>query len=132
MNIAERMHVLRDEAGAYLLEVLVALFLFGLAMMGLAQLGYASILGNKTSQSMMEATVLCQDRLEQAKELGYEAVDSLNNVEEGYGTVADAPQYRRVTAVRPNVSAGTKQVTVRVFWDSDKHSFTLETAISQR
>jgi len=131
-GIEQRMQELKDQAGGILLEVLVAIFLFGVAMMGLAQLGYASILGNKSSQSMMDATILCQDRLEQAKQLGYAKVDSLHLVDEAYATIPDNPLFRRRTEVTPDATSGTKRVKVTVYWLQNKHSFVLETQLSER
>jgi hypothetical protein len=90
------------------------------------------MIGNKTSQSMMEATVLCQDQLEYAKQLGYEKVDTLHNKVESYGSIPEYALYKRITAVTPVPSVGTKQVSVRVFWGNDAHSFELQTALSQR
>lgn len=121
------MKQLQNESGAYMLEVLIALFLFGLSMMGLAQLGYASMLGNKTSQMMTDATALAQDRLEYSKQVGYDAVDAIAG-KESYGSIPGYRKYRRETIV---VTKGQlKEVSVLVYWDKDRHHFELRTALS--
>ncbi|MBD3241354.1 MAG: hypothetical protein GF331_12260 [Chitinivibrionales bacterium] len=124
------MKELHNENGYYMLEVLVGLFLFGLMMMGLAQLGYASMLGNKTSQMMTEATALAQERLEDVKQAGFDGADNLAETE-GYGSISGYELYKRETTVNTIGSGRMKHVTVTVFWSNDKHSFDLQTALSQ-
>lgn len=124
------MKELRNESGYYMLEVLVALFLFGLVMMGLAQLGYASMLGNRTSQMMTEATALAQERLEEVKRAGFDGADDLAETE-GYGEIDGYDLYKRETTVVTVGGGRMKHVTVTVYWSKDKHSFDLQTALSQ-
>jgi len=116
--------------GFYLVQVLVALFLFSLAMLGLAQLGYASMLSNRSSQMLTDATALAQLRIEQAKRQSYTSVDTLERTE-AYGAIPGYAAFKRVTDV---TSIGTtnqlKRVTVTVLWGNDEHSFNLHTAIS--
>jgi prepilin-type N-terminal cleavage/methylation domain-containing protein len=120
----------RSESGFSLLEVLIAIFLFGLSMCGLAQLGYASMIGNKTSAMMSTATGLAQDRLEQVKMLGFDDADSAKT-EEAYGAISGYEDYRRDTTV-DSVGESTKEVVVTVWWGNDKHHFSMRTMISEQ
>lgn len=131
MDNRSQMTVRKGEEGSYLLEVLIAVFLFGLAMLGLAQLGYASMVGNRTSQAMTDATALAQERLEDVRNVGFVKADSLA-VKEDYGAVASFPKFKRITSVTLMGGGNMKQITVRVYWDGDKHSFALQTALSSR
>jgi Tfp pilus assembly protein PilV len=121
---------LLNQNGSYLLQVLVAIFLFSIAMLGLAQLGYASMLGNRTSQMLTEATSLAQLRIEQAKRQTFSSVDTLEKTET-YGNIAGYEAFKRTTDVTQVGGANQlKRVTVTVSWDADRHSFDLQTAIS--
>jgi len=111
------------------MDVLVAVFLFGLSMLGLAQLGYASMLGNRTSQHMTDATGLAQERIEYLRNVPYDSVDAKAGTE-AYGTISGYAPYQRVTVVLP--ISGMKEISVRVYWDAGRHVFELKTALTAR
>jgi type IV pilus assembly protein PilV len=125
---------LKNQSGYYMLQVLIGLFLFGLCMMGLAQLGYASMMGNRMSQHLTDATTLAQERLEEAKSLGFADVDTLHATKEGYGRIAGYDNFARVTQVDySDTSINIKRVQVDVYWNyrSKNHNITLQTILSR-
>jgi type IV pilus assembly protein PilV len=129
------MKILRNTNGFTLIEILIATVIITIASLGIATLTVGVIRGNSFSKRLTTATTLAQDRLEQAKRLGYSKVDTIAVIE-NYGNIANYSGYRRVTSVVPTpVSPGSpmtwKTVTVVVSWDADKHSVNLSTVLGE-
>ena len=119
------------EGGFTLLEVMVAVFLFGMAMCGLAQMGYASMLGNRTSAMMTTATALAQEKLEQTKLVKFDSLKT-DSVRERYGEIIGYDLHSRTTVTTVDTANGTANVLVTVYWDNDKHKFKLRTMLSDQ
>jgi type IV pilus assembly protein PilV len=120
------MRLLRDTNGFTLIEILIATVIITIASLGIATLTVGVIRGNSFSQRLTTATTLAQDRLEQAKKLGYSKVDDIA-ITENYGNIENYSGYKRVASVTTIlVSAGPpvsslKKIEVAVYWDTDKH-----------
>ena len=120
------MRVLRDINGFTLIEILIATVIITIASLGIATLTVGVIHGNSFSKRLTTATTLAQDRLEQAKRLGYSKVDTIA-VTENYGNIENYSGYKRDTSITNIlVSAGPpvsnlKKIEVVVYWDTDKH-----------
>jgi len=121
---------LRSAAGFTLIEVLVAVTIFAVSMMGLAA-GVISITrANKTALFHTMATSLAQEKLEQLKATSVAFVSSCpSNCEV-------APTYLGVTFTRywtvdlNQPQPGLKKITVNVRWtDYSQHTITVISAM---
>ena len=123
------MRRLRDNnSGFTLMEVLAAMVILSVGLLGMAALVIGIINSNKLSNRISTATVLAQDKMEKITGVGYAGADAEAGTEP-YGGV-DFPLYKRITDVAPgNPAAGMKKITVTVYWDSDNHSVVLNTIL---
>jgi type IV pilus assembly protein PilV len=125
------MQRLRDTNGFTLIEILIATVIITIASLGVASLTVGIIRGNSFSKRLTIATTLAQDRLEQAKRLGY-ANAGTAVATENYGTIANYGGYKRVTSVANNTPASNMNIiSVSVYWDSDKHSANVSTILAE-
>src|SRR2546430_107018 len=120
------MQIPSNTNGFTLIEILIATVIITIASLGIATLTVGVIRGNSLSMRMTTATTLAQDRLEEAKRLGYSKVNTIA-VTENYGNIVNYSGYKRDTAVSNIlVSAGPpvsnlKKIDVVVYWDANKH-----------
>ena len=120
----------RNNSGFTLIEVLVAMVILSVGLLGTAALITGIINSNKLSNRISTATVLAQDKIEEIKRVGYAAADA-EAVPDPYGGV-NFPLYKRITDVVAGYpAAGMKTITVTVYWDSDTHSVELKTILAK-
>jgi len=116
--------------GFTLIEVLIAMVILSIGLLGTAALITGIIRGNKLSNRITTATVMAQDKIEKIKDVGYAGADAEAGTEP-YGG-ADFPLYKRITDVVPdNPAAGMKKITVTVYWDSDNSQVELQTILAE-
>lgn len=127
------MHRLRNPRGFTLLEILVALVILTLGLLGVAGLMAGIMQGNSFSNKVTTATTLAQDKLEDIRKLGFRGTPATDTtVTENYNSIAGYRFYKRVTSIDVgNPSANMKLATVTVFWDSDAHRVTATTYLGQ-
>jgi type IV pilus assembly protein PilV len=102
----------RRSAGFTLVEVIVAIVLLGVGLMGLAALSTTVTRANVQSSSLTTATALAQERAERLRTEDYDALASGND-----SRVVDNVTYTRswvVTADDPE--PGLKTVAIAVSW----------------
>jgi type IV pilus assembly protein PilV len=102
----------RRSAGFTLVEVIVAIVLLGVGLMGLAALSTTVTRANVQSSSLTTATALAQERAERLRTEDYDALASGND-----SRVVDNVAYTRswvVTADDPE--PGLKTVAIAVSW----------------
>jgi prepilin-type N-terminal cleavage/methylation domain-containing protein len=118
---------LASHEGFSLIEVLVAMGIFSVAILGLAVGAITITRANKTSQFHTVGTNLAQDKLEQLKASAFAAVGAGSDVPSPVQGVA----FTRNWTVTNN-TATFKQVNVTVSWtDYYPRSLTVSTAVSQ-
>jgi type IV pilus assembly protein PilV len=124
---------LRNDEGITLIELLVTIILLAVGMLGMSALLTGITEGNAFSSELTTGTVLAQDRLETARNTGYDGLPAGDTtLTEDYGSVTGYPLYKRETFIdADNPATGMKSITVTVFWDADGHSVALRTIISQ-
>lgn len=117
----------RTDAGFTLLETLVAMTLFAIGILGLAQVQFAASRSAVGSRQASTAALLASDRLEECL-----ATPSFANIteatypEEDYGDVAGGDaryeQFARSVVVRDSLDVAgrvaLKTLTVRVAWET--------------
>ena len=131
-KIRERYSVrmsLRDQRGFSLLEVLMALVVVFLALLGFAGYSVVAHTGMTASEKMTRAVTLAQEKLEDVRRDGVpiSLTDTWINTE-SYGSIAGAMHHQRTLTIQPHIPmSGLHTVTVEVRWDHDAHSTTLTT-----
>ena len=107
-----------DERGFTLIEMLVAMFIFGILATGMTTLMGVLIQNNEFSQDMTEATTWAENKMEVFKNLDPASIPA--------GWDWDLPDegFWRIWEVKDNVpQAGLKQITVMVIWFDSKWQF---------
>lgn len=107
MHPLSRLQSRRGQAGFTLAEILVALVIISVGLIAVsAGFGYG-VDGVEAGRQQSTAVFLAEQRIEQAKELAARAANladlTVANLlaSESYGTIANAPGYRRMTTITP-------------------------------
>jgi prepilin-type N-terminal cleavage/methylation domain-containing protein len=116
-------------AGFTLIEVLIALFILTVGLLGIAgalALGSGGVAGGMSfglaaihrSQMVTTGTMLAQSKAESLKQVRYTETDDrlipARFPDEDYGTIPDFPAFRRSVFIEPGPEAGIKRITVTV------------------
>ena len=119
----------RNDRGYTLIEVLVAMIILSIGLLGGAALIVGIIQGNSRSDRLTTATLLAQEKMEDIRGLAYSgAADST----EDYNSITNYPLFKRITSVvASSPAANMKTVTVTVFWDSDNKSVVLRSILAK-
>jgi prepilin-type N-terminal cleavage/methylation domain-containing protein len=113
---------IRRQAGLSLVELMVALLLLGVALMGLAAAFAPGRMAIQSGDQATTATFLARQVLEDMRNRAYDQdTDDINATNfppaTGYGSIPNYPHYRRaITIVNDSPEVGTKTVTVAVFY----------------
>jgi type IV pilus assembly protein PilV len=117
-----------NNSGFTLMEVLVAMLILTVGLLGMAALITGIINSNKLSNRISTATVLAQDKMEEIKSDGYSNADNepRNSLPYPYDKYE-----REVTGLDvESPAANMKTVTVTVYWESSK-SVSLQTILAE-
>lgn len=107
---------LNNQRGLSLLEVLMALIVVFLALLGFAGFSVVAHTGMTTSEKMTRAITLAQEKLEDVRRDGIPASLTTTWVNmEPYGSITGAIHHQRILTVQPHVPmSGLHTVTVEV------------------
>jgi type IV pilus assembly protein PilV len=124
---------INNNRGFTLIEVLVAMVILSVGLLGTAALITGIINNNQLSNKMSTATVLAQDKMEDIRRLEYSGMPTSDTTTtELYNSITNYSLYKRVTFTDvANPAAGMKTITVTVYWDSDAHSVELKTILTR-
>ena len=124
---------LENNKGFTLIEVLVAMVILSVGLLGTAALIAGIINGNKVSNRLSTATTCAQDKMEEIRRLGYSGMPTSDTTTtEPYNSITNYSLYKRVIFTDVvNPAVGMKTVTVTVSWDSDNSSIELKTILAQ-
>ena len=117
-----------NNSGFSLIEILVAMVILSVGLLGTAALITGIIKGNKLSNRISTATTCAQDKMEDIKRLGY---SNAVPVEKAFLSSPYDQYERKVTVGVDSPATGMKVVTVTVSWDSDARSVELKTILAQ-
>ncbi len=109
------------------------MMLVSIVILGMAGFSTIATKGSALSQKMTRAVTLAQDSLEEARRIGYRPalLDEHSHIE-AYGTIPDESLFKRSITTKANTPApGLQTITVKVTWDSDKHSISLATILAE-
>jgi len=124
---------LRSSNGFTLMEVLVAMLILSVGLLGMAALITGIINSNKLSNRISTATVLAQDKMEDIKRIGYSGTPASDTTTtEDYNTITNYALYKRATFTEvANPATGMKKITITVYWEADNHSVVLNTILAE-
>ena len=117
------MTIRRQQAGLSLVELMVALLLLGVALMGLAAAFAPGRMAIQSGDQSTTAVFLARKVLEEMRNRAYDLdTDELVNgttfpAATGYGSITNYPNFRRtITFADDSPEVGTKTVTVAVIY----------------
>jgi type IV pilus assembly protein PilV len=125
---------LRKKQGFTLIEIMIAIFLLVVAMLGVISVTVMVIKGNSFSKTMTTATTLAADKMEELKNTAYASLADGTDTQESIFTrtwaVTDGPPY--ITYVDPNNPVMKTVVdTVAWNWQGTGHNVVLRSIVSQ-
>jgi type IV pilus assembly protein PilV len=126
MNIIN-MHKANNNNGFTLMEVLAAMVILSVGLLGMAALITGIINSNKLSNRISTATVLAQDKMEDIERIGYS--NAASEIKASMSSPYDNYE-RKITVVDSSPAANMKTVTVTVYWESSK-SVSLKTILAK-
>ena len=116
-----------------LLEVVVAMALVFVALLGLAGLTTTAMKGVAVGNHITIATTLAQEKLEDIRRKGYlqDVVGKIETVE-AYEDIPAYPLYERTTQIQPNSPImGLQTALVTVAWADGQHDVTLSMIVAE-
>jgi prepilin-type N-terminal cleavage/methylation domain-containing protein len=117
--------------GFTLTEVMIAIAVFSIGLLGIAQTLVVVINTNLTARQITTATILAQAALEDIHRLGYVAADNAVATSD-YGSMPNYEAFKRVTAISPDTpDVGMKTATITVSWKGDQRSLSLSTILTE-
>ena len=117
----------KGEKGFTLIEVLVAIVILSVGLLGMASLTVAIIKGNQLSNDLTTATTLAQDKMEQNRNTSYSSVSPETKA------VLPSPNDEYKREVEVTEANDMKTVTVTVYWggaSKEDHEVELKTIIT--
>ena len=137
MGVEEKKANFRKESGFTLLELLVALTILSIGLLGTAMLTTGIIRGNFFSKNITSATAVAQTTIEGAQRVGYAAVNTyVTDSSKVPPTVSMGEvSFSQSASVTNNSPASNmKTVSITVSWNEANNaarSVTLQTILSQ-
>ena len=124
------MCLVTNHKGLTLLEAVIAMALFFIAVLAFARVAVTASKGAAAGKHLTTATTLAQEKLEQVRSAGYDAAATLETTE-AYGSMPDYPLYQRVVRMETGRPVpGLQTATVTVWWADDRHSVTVSTILA--
>ena len=123
----------QNSQGLSLLEILIAMGVVFLALIGFAGFSVVAHTGMSASQKMTRAVTLAQEKMEDIRREGVPPglTSPLSNTEP-YGSLSGAPYHQRILTISPDdPMPGLHSVTVDVQWDKGTHATSLKTYLTQ-
>ncbi len=123
----------RNQQGLSLLEIVIAMAVVFLAMLGFAGFSVVAHTGMSASEKMTRAVTLAQETMEDIQREGVpsELTSQWTNTEP-YGSIAGALHHQRILTMIPDdPMPGLHTVTVQVQWDNGAHATSLKTYVTQ-
>lgn len=123
---------MRCHKGFTLIEVLIAMVVLSVGLLGVAGLTLSIRAGNSYSRNVTTATIIAQQRLEQAQRVGYVNTNTTTFPATVESVLMGGVTYSRLTTISDDMPvAKTKTVAVQVSWDSGVRSVTLSTILAE-
>jgi prepilin-type N-terminal cleavage/methylation domain-containing protein len=130
------LHYRQHEHGFTLSEVLMAIVVLSVGLLGLSAMMIAATNSLAFSKKLTTATTLAQDKLEEIKYATYASIVSANHPVEDYKTIPGYAQFKREVTISAGPVPDTKTVIVTTSWRRNTHTrpydVTLRTIINKQ
>ena len=124
------MNLVTNHKGLTLLEAVIAMALFFVAVLVLSGVAVTASKGAAASKHLTTAVTLAQNKLEQLRSTGYDPAAALETTE-AYGAIPDFDMYQRIVRMETGRPVpGLQTATVTVWWSEDQHSVTVSTILA--
>ncbi len=119
--------------GFTLLEVLVAMVILSVGLLGMASLSIGIIKGNAASKEISSATTCAREKMEDMARIGYSNTPAVNTtLTDSYNSITQYPGCKRVTVTTVDTpTTDMKTITVTVYWDNDSRQVQLKTFLAK-
>jgi type IV pilus assembly protein PilV len=127
------MHRQKD-SGFTLLEVLIAIVILSVGLLGMASLTVGIINGNKFSKELTTATTLAQEKMEDIRRAGRTDYSSVVSETKAALPSPDDEYKREITVTNDSPASGMKTMVVKVYWggaSKEDHHVELKTILAQ-
>ena len=123
----------RNQQGLSLLEIVIAMTVVFLSLLGFAGFSVVAHTGMSASEKMTRAVTLAQEKMEDIQREGVPSgLTSQWTNTEPYGSIAGALYHQRILTVTPDdPMQGLHTVTIQVQWDNGAHATSLKTYLRQ-
>ena len=123
----------RNQQGLSLLEIVIAMAVVFLALLGFAGFSVVAHTGMSASEKMTRAVTLAQEKMEDIQREGVPpGLTSQWTKTEPYGSIAGALHHQRILTMTPDdPMPGLHTVTIQVQWDNGAHATSLKTYVTQ-
>jgi len=120
-----------NDNGFTLIEVLIAIVILSVGLLGMAALTTGIIKGNRLSNDLTTATTLAQDKMEDIQRVGYASAAS-----ETKATMSSpfSDYKREVTVTTGSPATDMKTVSVKIYWggaSKEDHNVELRTILAK-
>jgi prepilin-type N-terminal cleavage/methylation domain-containing protein len=130
------LHHRQPEHGFTLSEVLIAMVVLSVGLLGLSAMMIVATNSLAFSKRLTTATTLAQDKLEEIKYAPYTSVIPANHPVEDYKTIPGYAQFKREVAISAGPVPDTKTVIVTTSWQGNpqtrSYDVTLRTIINKQ
>ena len=124
-----------DSKGFTLIEVLIAIVLLGVGLLGMASLAGSLINYNRFAHSVTIGTTLAQDKIEELRNTRYDGIVEGTVVESSIDATGNAGgTYNRKTEIDADAAFSntkTVEVTVSWAWKGTTHNVVLKTIVAR-
>jgi type II secretory pathway component PulJ len=128
--VSQRM---QNQQGLSLLEIVIAMAVVFLALLGFAGFSVVAHTGMSASEKMTRAVTLAQETMEDIQRAGVPpGLTTQWTNTEPYGSIAGALHHQRILTITPDdPMPGLHTVTIQVQWDNGAHATSLKTYVTQ-
>jgi type IV pilus modification protein PilV len=120
------MNRITDSDGFTLIEVLIAIIVLVIGLLGVVGVATTVISGNTLARELTTATTLAQDKIEELKSADYATITTGDDTQESIYT-----RTWTVTADSPVAGMKTISVAVSFSWKGTTHTVTLKTMVKE-
>ncbi|MBA7566411.1 hypothetical protein ES708_08102 [subsurface metagenome] len=120
------MNKIANSSGFTLIEIMIALFILVVGLLGAAGVAITIINGNAFGKEITTATTLAQNKMEEMKGTAYSSIASGSDTQESIYT-----RTWTVTSDSPVAGMRTIEVLVQFPWKGTTHNVTLKTMVAE-